>query len=127
MSELALYGDPFRHVATRELVTPLIDSFYPAMRAGRENSVVLREQGLAVPPAPVSSSDSGQGLPADFLAACREAVSFAQQLPAGRVQAPSAELLALAKRAVEQQLARKDEDVQSWAEQLARDGGKATD
>lgn len=37
------------------------------------------------------------------------------------------DLLALAKRVVEQQKARKDEDVQAWAERLAREVGNATD
>jgi hypothetical protein len=63
----------------------------------------------------------------DFTAACQEAVSFAQRLPAGKLQPPSADMLALAKQAVQQQQQHQDEDVHTWAERLAQDIGKLTD
>jgi hypothetical protein len=69
----------------------------------------------------------GQRIPTEFSAACREAVTFAQRLATGQVEAPSPDLLALAKQAQQQCDARKNEDVQAWAEQLARDVGNAMD
>jgi hypothetical protein len=57
----------------------------------------------------------------EFNTACREAVNFARQLVNGQVKASSPDLLALAKRAAEQCAARKNEDVEAWAERLARD------
>jgi hypothetical protein len=62
-----------------------------------------------------------------FRASCRTTVSLAQQLQAGRAMTPSADLLALAKQAAEHRASRKDEDIQTWAERLARDTGNATD
>jgi hypothetical protein len=62
-----------------------------------------------------------------FGAACREAVLFAQKLPARQFEVPSAELLALAERAVASCEARKNEDVNEWANRLAQDVSNATD
>jgi hypothetical protein len=63
----------------------------------------------------------------EFIAACQEAVSFAQRLSAGLIEKPSTDLLALAKQVVQQQQRRQAEDVQPWAERLARDVGDAVD
>jgi hypothetical protein len=75
----------------------------------------------------LSSLDPEKRMSTEFKAACREAVTFAQRFEAGQVEAPSPDLLALAKRAAEQCAARRNEDVQTWAEQLARDVGNTTD
>jgi hypothetical protein len=58
--------------------------------------------------------------------ACREAVLFAQRLPAGKVEAPSADMLELARLAVQRQ-AQQEEDVEAWAERLAREVGDIVD
>lgn len=63
----------------------------------------------------------------EFTAACREAVSIARSLPAGKFTAPSAELLALAKQAVQRQRERQGENVEAWAKRLAQDVGHLTD
>jgi hypothetical protein len=73
------------------------------------------------------SLSPGQRMTTEFRAACREAVTFAQRIEAGQVEAPSPDLLALAKQAAQQCAARKNEDGQAWAERLARDAGNATD
>src|SRR5262249_15479894 len=109
------------------LVVPLITLFYSVTRAGRQNSVVLREQARAVPSTSVTSLGPEQRILAEFSADCREAVTFAQRILTGQVEAPSPDLIALATRAAQQCAARKNEDVQAWAEQLARDVGNATD
>lgn len=62
-----------------------------------------------------------QRLRSEFSAACQDAINFAQRMAIGQVGVPSPELLALAKGAVQQCAARKNEDVQAWAKQLARD------
>jgi hypothetical protein len=70
----------------------------------------------------------GEPIPPDEVtAACQEAVSFAQRLASGKVEMPPADLLALARQVVQQQQMRQEEDVEAWAEQLARDVGHATD
>jgi hypothetical protein len=74
-------------------------------------------------PAPDTASASAD----EFSLACREAVTFAQLLSSGRAAVPPANMLELAKRVVLKQKARKAEDVQTWAERLARDVGNATD
>jgi hypothetical protein len=127
MNETFLVEEPFRHVWSRDLVAPLVALFHSGTRLGRENSVVLREQARAAPPGAATSPAPEQRLTAEFSAACREAVTFAQRLGTGQVEALSPELLALAKQAAQQCAARKKEDVQAWAEQLARDVGNATD
>jgi hypothetical protein len=68
-----------------------------------------------------------QRLADQFQTTCRATVTLAQQLQTGQVKAPSADLLALAKQAAEHCASRKDEDIQIWAERLARDTGNATD
>ena len=48
MNEALPLEAPFPHVSTRDLVAPLVALFYSVTRAGRENSVVLREQARPV-------------------------------------------------------------------------------
>jgi hypothetical protein len=119
------------HVSTQDMVAPFVARYYPGTLRRRLNSVFLRQEGkpepLAVPATVVSSPEPQQYLPEEFLAACRDAVAFAERLAAGQVETPSDDLLALAKRAVQQQEARRGEDVDAWAERLARDVGNATD
>jgi uncharacterized protein (TIGR04255 family) len=127
MIEILPLEASFRHVSTRDLVAPLLSLFYSATRAGRENSVVLREQAMVAPPEAATLSAREQGFLDKFSADCRQAVSFAQRIVTGQVEAPSPDLLALARQAAQQCAARKDEDVQAWADRLARDVGSATD
>jgi hypothetical protein len=128
MVESLLLEDPFRHVATQELdrFAPSLLRFWSVRRVGQANSLVLRQQA-GRGSSPAAASPEEERLVNEFLASCREAVSFAQQMAAGQVETPSAELLALARRAVERQQALEGEDVKTWAERLAKDVGLATD
>ncbi len=63
----------------------------------------------------------------EFDIARREAVAFAQQLSSREVAMASPELLALARQAAQRLQARQAEDVQTWADRLARDVGDAVD
>jgi hypothetical protein len=126
VNELLQLDDPFRHVSTRDLISPLLALFYHVARVGRENSVFLHEQAQAAS-SPLASLAADQRLAHEFTTACRATVLFAQRLPAGQVEAPSADMLALAERALQQQTARKSEDLAAWADRLARDVGNATD
>lgn len=110
MLELLLIDNPFRHVSTENLLAPLAP-FYRTIWAGCENSVVLGEQRLLD----------------EFRITCNDAVAFAQRAFSGQVATPSQEMLELARRAIQSCDARKDEDVQAWAERLARDVGHLTD
>jgi hypothetical protein len=127
MIEALLWENPFCHVSKRELVAPLIDLFLSRTRSGRENSVFLRKHAQDVLPTADILLDAEQRLMSEFSAACQDAVDFAQRMASGQVGMPSPEMLALAKRAAQQCAARNNEDVQVWAEQLARDVGNAVD
>ncbi len=111
MLEFLLLDNPYRHVLTRDLLAPLAP-FYRVIWAGCENSVVLGEQ---------------QRLANEFATACGEAVTFAQRIVSGQLEVPSMSLLTLAKQALQHCSARQNEDVQVWAERLAREVGNATD
>jgi hypothetical protein len=110
MSDVLMLERRFLNVAGYDLIAPFADLLESALR-GRENSVVLSERRKVE----------------ELRGACNEAVAFAQQMPTGRIGGVSPHLLALAEKAVQQCALRKDEDVQAWAERLARDVGNATD
>jgi len=63
----------------------------------------------------------------EFVAACDEAVSFAQRLNVGHVDTPSLATLALARQALQTQQKLQQEDVDVWAERLAREVCADTD
>jgi hypothetical protein len=126
MSEGLLLENRFLHVWSRDLVAPFVVVFSTGAWLGRENSVVLREQ---MRPAQTAATLSlgDQALLDEFSAACREAVLFAERILTDQYGELPPELQALANQAAEECAARQQEDVQSWAEQLARDVGNATD
>jgi len=126
MNDALPLGDPYRHVSTRDFFAPVVAWFHSVIQIGCENSIVLREQSRACLPAPPGTGQE-QLLAAEFKAACHEAVTFAQQLKTGQVGHLSHDLIALARQAVQQCAAREKEDVQTWADRLARDVGNATD
>jgi hypothetical protein len=119
--------EPFRYAMTHALVDPLVCLFRFGTRRGRENSIVLSEPAPAAPHGAASLDEEQERATQEFLADCRAAVAFAGRLAAGQLDTPSPELLALAKRALQRQQALKAEDVQTWAERLARDVSGATD
>jgi hypothetical protein len=93
------------------------------------NETVLRASQLwqvAFAPTCLGQSGSSDHF-AQFIADCREAVSFAERFDAVHVEPASPDLLALARQVVAQQAQRQSEDVRAWAERLARDVGNATD
>lgn len=110
MSDALLLERRFLNVAGGDFIAPFA-SLLEAVLRGRENSVVLSERRKVE----------------EFKGACNEAVAFAQQMTTGRIGGVSVHLLALAEKAVQQCALRKDEDVQVWAERLARDVGNVTD
>jgi len=125
MNEM-LADNPFRHVLTRDAVVgAFLAVVYSHFLPGGENSVVLQNQLRDRSSASVQDAEEWDD--EEFLADCQAAVSLANQLLTGEIGTPSAEILALAKQAVEGCEARKTEDFQGLAERLARDVGQATD
>jgi hypothetical protein len=116
MIEALLQENPFNYVSKRELVQPLIDAFFTRTRSGLENSIFLSE---------LTALD--RHLMSEFSIACQDTINFAQLMAQGQLEPPPPKLLDLAKRAVQQCMARQNEDVQVWAERLARDVSEVTD
>jgi len=84
-------------------------------------------------PDALSSEDTRRSTPIrlppgdSFLTACDELVAFARSILTDHRPGASAEMLELAERAAAASEARKDEDIASWAERVARDVANADD
>lgn len=63
----------------------------------------------------------------EFRVSCRKAVAVARQLAAGQTEPASAEMLELARRAIQRQQQLREEDIEALAEKLARAVSGAVD
>jgi hypothetical protein len=127
MIDTLLQPDLFIHDSTRALLAPLVSLFSAVMQSG-ELSVTLANQARVFgEPAALTLIDAEKGRAEEIRTACRDALTFAEQMMSGQIAVSSADLLALARQAAEGCEARKQEDIQTWADRLARDVGHVAD